>query len=177
MPHAVSPEPSALPNDTALPNAQPLPTEQHETSQESEQTDGEISRAPPFAAIDDGVLEEKTRLEDMFDDDDDDENFPSSNDAPLWVNNAIWQVHHLTNLQNTFAFCKVLRSRSHESILSATFPVQVPFSMVESLGFSYQRFRKSGIRIHTSWRRLPALPILHHGRSVSSYHNISGCSR
>lgn len=138
MPHATSPEPSASPDSEVSPDAKPHPIEQDETSQESEQTNEETCQAELPSATNSDSSGEKTRLEDIFDDASDDDDFQSSNDAPLWVTNATRRALHLIDLQKAGTFCEVFGSRNYESILSTTFSIQIPLPMAESLGFPYQ---------------------------------------
>lgn len=75
MPHSVSPEPSPIApsprdeEDAPLPNAPPHDLEQPATAL------GANGRA---SAATEGAAKEEVRLEDLFDDDEDDDEFPGS---------------------------------------------------------------------------------------------------
>ena len=169
MPHSVSPE--STPAEDVSTNESQVDAVKAEP--ETQDVSMEYAAEPTAAE------NPKVNLEDLFDDEDSDEEFPSSAPVPTSQEDAsqpapMYAPHtpplhaarqSLTHTQQDHIQILLLRPRRDARLLPAPLPLPPTLPMAEPLANTVQRLRAPRIRLHAAQRCIPTLPILRDGRS------------
>lgn len=171
MPHSVTPETTPA-DDTPRTISQVDAIKPEPDTQDVAMED---APTPPPAPV---AEKAKVNLEELFDDEDSDEEFPSSapvvkeeelsQPAPMYVQHAArgpWEQTATDSVQQDNFQIHLLRPRNNARLLPTPLPLPPTLPMAQSLRYPLSTFRASRIRLHPSQRCLPALSILSYGRS------------